>query len=81
MTRPEERPFVQHSSLDLLSLAYGLNEHSGLPSWVSDWRLPMRQFLQERKTDGSRRFQAAGSSRGVFAKRENNRHVIGVGGF
>jgi hypothetical protein len=41
----------------------------------------MRQFLPERDTDGSRQFQAAGSSRGVFAKRENNRRVIGVGGF
>jgi hypothetical protein len=36
----------------------------------------MRRFLPERNTNGSKRFQAAGSSRGVLAKRENNRRVI-----
>jgi hypothetical protein len=77
----QRKEVYQRSSLDLLSLAYGLNEHSGLPSWVPDWRLPMRQFLPDRNTDGSRRFHATGSSRGVFAKRENHHRIIGVGGF
>jgi hypothetical protein len=58
----QSKGFYQNSSLDLLSLACGLNEHSGLPSWVPSCRLPMRQFLPEHNTDGSRRFQAAGFS-------------------
>jgi hypothetical protein len=54
----QRKGVYQRSSLDLLSLAYELNRHSGLPSWVPDWRSPMRQPLPERNTDGSSKLQA-----------------------